>query len=281
VSNHKFILVCGDTHVSFLIALALRSIHKCSITIQTQYHGDIYSVGIPKNFKNVLKVLLSKLAISKSDSLRIVSNFQTDELNKISRNAHKRIVLAPIPIDYSKVSFQTSKKKYDICIVGRLHAERGTENLIDIISKYKQLNPSSLIGIAGDGPDCHRIEYRLSHWVQDGSIKILGRLKASEVADLYSSSRVLLSSAPTEGYGLAIREAALSGLHVVAQNSRGALEAQLEYPSQIHLFGSNSEATDLIRNALSIETTWDRDVLIREQKMRDAQARRALIASWL
>jgi glycosyltransferase involved in cell wall biosynthesis len=281
LSNQNFTIVCGDTHISFLIALALRAVSKNSIRIQTQFHGNIYSTGSQRSIMILVKVFLSKLAIIKSDSLRIVSNFQISELTKISRTAQERIVLAPIPIDYSKVALYASKKKFHLCVVGRLHAERGTKNLISIISAFKRLNPAGLIGIAGDGPDLHHFEYQLSNWIEDGSIKLLGRLKASEVAHLFASSKVLLSSAPSEGYGLSIREAALSGLHVVARHSRGTLEARAEYPSQINLFQNSSEAIELIQHVLSVETSYDKEVLIREQKKRDAEGRRALIASWV
>lgn len=280
-SKQNFTLVCGDTHISFLLALALRTRYGSSIKIQTQYHGNIYSLGNRKNFKMLLKVLLSRFAIIKSDSLRIVSEFQIDELCKISRSAHERIVLAPIPMDYSSVSFQRLPKIYDLCIVGRLHAERGTESLIEIISIFKRARPTSLIVIAGDGPDRHKFTDRLSNWIQDGSITLVGRLQSNEVAQLFSSARILLSSAPTEGYGLTIREAALSGVQVVARRSRGTQQAQLEYPSHIQLFEKNLEAIDLIQLALLEETPVSTNYLVREQKTRDSRAKKALIASWI
>ncbi len=280
-SNQNFTFVCGDTHVCFLMALVLRAVSRKAIRIQTQFHGNIYSTDGQRNLKILVKVFLSKFAIIKSDSLRIVSSFQVSELIKISSTARERIVLAPIPIDFSKVALFSSDKKFHLCIIGRLHAERGTKNLISIISAFKHLNPAGLIGIAGDGPDLHHFEFQLSNWIEDGSIKLLGRLTASEVAELLASSKVLLSAAPSEGYGLTIREAALSGLHVVAQYSRGALEAQAEYPSQINLFQNSSEAIELIQHVLSLETSCDKEVLIREQKKRDAEGRRALIASWV
>jgi glycosyltransferase involved in cell wall biosynthesis len=280
-SNQSFTFVCGDTHISFLLALALRTRYRSSIKIQTQYHGSIYSLGNRRNFKMLLKVMLSRFAIIKSDSLRIVSEFQIDELCKISSSAHERIVLAPIPMDYSRVSFQNLPKIYDLCIVGRLHEERGTENLIEIISFFKRARPRSLVVIAGDGPDRHKFMDRLSNWIQDGSITLVGRLQSNEVAELFSSTRILLSSAPTEGYGLTIREAALSGVRVVARRSKGTQQAQLEYPSHIQLFEQNLEAIDLIQRALLEKTPLSTNDLVCEQKTRDSKAKRALIASWI
>lgn len=274
-------LVCGDTHVSYLIARILRLCIPNKIGIQTQFHGDIYSLAGTFSFSNFLRVSIARNAIKFSDSIRIVSNFQKDEIVKVSPESFKKIVIAPIAIDTSKISTEKTSKDIDLLFVGRLHKERGISDLISLINVITATEPTLKILIVGEGPERDYLSKSLRISPQNGATQLLGYVESSALLNIYSRSRVLLSTAPSEGYGLTLREAAINGLLIVARNSRGAKETQELFASQIFLYESLHEAISLVLRLRKLDFATNQTELLVAQRKRDLQARKRLIESWI
>jgi glycosyltransferase involved in cell wall biosynthesis len=78
----------------------------------------------------------------------------------------------------------------------------------------------------------------------------LGSLKNSEVQETWSGIGVLLSTAPFESYGLAMREALLHNVPVVSRRNAGSLELKEKYPNLIGLFDGTEEAVTEITEIL-------------------------------
>ena len=274
-------LVCGDNQLSLLLALALKIRLKSLIRIQIQFHGDTYSFKFNRGARGFLRVCLSRLGIAFADSIRIVSQFQADEIRIISKSAGERFVLAPIPIDFSKVATKSSDLRFEVTFVGRLHSERGISDLIKIIKTLKHKRPSTTVVIVGEGFLKHHIKDEFENWIQDSTITMLGFLSPDEIREIYASSKVLVSTAPTEGYGLTLREAALSDVHVVARESKGSLGARASFPSRIETFANIDEAVRLIQTLLDIQSFRDSSSDISSQTKADAQGLDRLIKSWI
>jgi glycosyltransferase involved in cell wall biosynthesis len=82
-------------------------------------------------------------------------------------------------------------------------------------------------------------------------IYFLGNLGTDELRDKYSKLKVILSCAPSEGYGLTLREGVLSGVQVVARKSAGSVEALIEVGDSLQLYETVDEASSLIVEALN------------------------------
>jgi 1,2-diacylglycerol 3-alpha-glucosyltransferase len=132
-------------------------------------------------------------------------------------SAGGKFVLAPIPIDFTKVATKSSGVRNELVFVGRLHSERGISDLIKIIKSLKIKRPSTTVVIVGEGPLKNELKQKFENWIQGSTITMLGFLSPDEIQDIYASTKVLVSTAPTEGYGLTLREAALSNVHVIAR----------------------------------------------------------------
>jgi len=273
-------LVCGDNQQSFLLALALKLGLKSLIRIQIQFHGDTYSFKLNKGVRGFVRVSLSRLGIAFADSIRIVSQFQADEIRLISKSAGERFVLAPIPIDFSKVATKSSAVRYELACVGRLHSERGISDLIKIIESLKNNRPNTTVVIVGEGSLKNVIKKKFENWIQDSTITILGFLSPDEIRDIYASIKVLVSTAPTEGYGLTLREAALSNVDVIARESKGSLGARVSFPSRIETFTNIDEAVGLIQAHLDNQSSRASWSDISSQSKADAQGLDRLIESW-
>ena len=107
-------------------------------------------------------------------------------------------------------------------------------------------------------------------------------MTGERLRDIYASSKVLLSAAPREGYGLALREARLSGMVVVANNSEGAREAGRSFQTGYELFDSVQEAAiKVFRGVKGFSENTNRAELIQVQKDRDEQSLKKLFESWV
>ncbi|CAN2170720.1 RfaG Glycosyltransferase [Candidatus Nanopelagicaceae bacterium] len=274
-------LVIGDNQQTLLLALALKFSLRSLVRIQIQFHGDTYSFGNNRGFQGFLRVCLSRVGMINADSIRIVSRFQADEIRKISKNTKNKLVLAPIPIDFSRVATSSKNRLIDVAFIGRLHSERGINELIEIIKLLKSQRPSTTTLIVGDGPLKKLLGRELSSWLVDSTISMPGFLSSDELRDVYASARVLVSTAPNEGYGLTLREAAFSNVYVVARESKGSLETKESLPLRIETYSNTSEAVRLIRRRLSNEFVSEPTEEIAAQQKADAEGLNRLINSWV
>jgi glycosyltransferase involved in cell wall biosynthesis len=210
-----------------------------------------------------------------------VSQFQKEEITAFAPKTREKFVLAPIPIDYSRIATPFSEKSIDLGFIGRLHAERGINDLIQIIREVKVDSPTIKIVIAGDGPLRKEIEKQLCIWIQSGDLVMSGYLNGEQILDLYAKTKVLLSTAPREGYGLTLREAALSQVQVIARQSKGVIEAQRLYPQRIDSYSTITEAVTLIRKALNLKIiNLEGNSVILQQRL-DSKSVDNLVNSWL
>lgn len=274
-------LVCGDNQLSLLIALYIKCLVKQKPKIQIQFHGDTYTYHSNPGIKGLIRVALSRLGILHADSIRIVSAFQSEELLKLSPRLKGKMVLVPIPIDISKVAKNNSIKKYELGFIGRLHPERGVAEFIAIVKSLKVQNPKLTLIVVGDGPLRRDIQTELAEWISDGTLLLRGFISGDELARVYSETKVIVSSAPNEGYGLTIREAVLSGARVVARESRGAAEAKEFFREYIWTYSSIGEAVRLIQLSIDKQEVGGRANLIEIQTRSDKNGVVRLAESWL
>ena len=279
-SKSKTLLVCGDNQISILTALIFKILAPRKVLIQTQFHGDTYSRIRNKGWRGLLRVIFARLAFKISNSIRVVSEFQIEEIRAISRNIGAEFVVAPIPIDFNKIPEFSNNPDIDILFVGRLHEERGLAELVEIIQMLPRTERSLNIAIVGDGPLLEFAQSQLSNLENGSEVSFLGHLNNKELKDVYSRSRILISCAVTEGYGLTLREAALSSIHVIAKQSKGAIEAQINFENNMDLYKSVLEATVLIKTHLDKNRVpVDRSIKLKQEKM-DWESLNRLFSSW-
>ena len=279
--SSDFTFVCGDNQKSFMIAWCVKFFSRSNIKVQIQFHGDTYLYRSNKGIRGLVRVFFSRFAISFSDSIRIVSRFQMEEISSFSPKSRQKFVLAPIAIDHNRIAVPSDSKTIELSFIGRLHHERGITELIEIIKLVGEIRPDSKFMIAGDGPMRKYIEKHLSFLFASNRVLMPGYLGSQQIRDLYSKTKVLISPAPREGYGLTLREAALSKVCVVARQSQGAQEAQSLYPNEIKTYFKSSEAVSLILESLSGNTNVTTTNQWESQKLRDVDGLKLLVNSWL
>jgi glycosyltransferase involved in cell wall biosynthesis len=109
-----------------------------------------------------------------------------------------------------------------------------------------QLDQKYSFLVIGDGPERTLIE-AFKNKNPHFPLKLLGSLSRSEVLERFESISILVNCAPSEGYGLAMREALASGSSVIALSNEGTRELQESFPAMVHLFNDADEACNLIQ----------------------------------
>jgi glycosyltransferase involved in cell wall biosynthesis len=275
-------LVCGDYFKSFLQALIIRRRYPNRVRIQIQFHGDFYRFRRRSSLRLYAQSILARLAVIAADSIRVVSLSQESEIKRKFPKNSIQFVYSPVPIDFSKISsVLKDSQKHQIAFVGRLHEERGIKLFSQIAAQLIQQNGVANIVIAGSGPEEEWLKNRLEAENVISAIEFRGELTGVELLKLYGESRILISTAPYESYGLSIREAALSGLYVAALDSSGVREAILDFPDLIGSFETLDQAVRLISELLNRPRPKSLDVAIRRQIIRDREACYRLAESWI
>jgi glycosyltransferase involved in cell wall biosynthesis len=282
-TERSFMLICGDNLISLFVSSYSRRFFGDKVSIQCQFHGDVYTSLSNPGLRGIARVASSRYAFSQADSIRIVSQFQEIEIRRISPNVKAKFIVSPIPIDYSKIPKQrATEMNYDVAVVGRLHAERGIDQAILIIKEILNLANKTRVVFVGEGNYSDSIHQELAKEIESGSVELLGALSGERLRDIYASSKVLLSTAPREGYGLTLREACLSGMVVVASNSEGAREAGSNFLTGFELFDSVQEAAiKVLRSVEGFSENTNRAELIQIQKDKDDENLKRLLESWV
>jgi len=275
-------LIAGDLYVSPLVARILRLFSKGSIKIQIQFHGATY-INQSRGLLRKLKYSLMKIAVSSSDSIRIVSGFQQHEIQAIAGPKSKDFVVCPIPVSLAKIpTIRTPHQGLSLLVLGRLHPERGVDNIVELIELLAKEKFECAFDVVGDGPLRQLFEPYVNDEKSPTKVILHGTKNELEVSRFLAKSDLLISFAQEEGYGLALREAVLSGVHVLARRNSGTEEVLSAFPGRVDLIVSASQAFEFIARFSPTNHDLGNLTEIRKaQEMSDAKNVEALVMSWI
>ncbi len=245
-----FLAVSADLKFDLIFSLILRFF--CNFKVQVSIHGDFF----PNQGRFLLFVLrkaLFRFSISRIDSFRAVSNYLREWLIDEYHINPKNIVVSHVPIKIPDHEVSANKPN-TLCFIGRFHEERGVEDWIQIARLVLADTPDTRLLLIGDGPLLISTVSRLESFAISG-ITVTGWLNQNELDFVWPEVKVVLSCAPSEGFGMTIREALCNGAIVVAKNSRGAQEASLSFSKGLFLYSNICEAVSKTQKALSTNLT--------------------------
>ena len=217
------LLVAADPWESYWTAYFLNKFISKKIPIQIQVHGDIANPRWRRiNLKNRIRFSLAKLSLPKASSVRAVTKDQAENLVKAFGIKKERIVVVPVPITVASkpVALKTDRPK-TIGLIGRIHQDRGIWEFIKLIRVLNSISKDFKVVIIGDGSSKDKFLLKLSSVIPKNRIIYLGQLTESELRKAWKRIGVLVSMAPVESYGRAIRESLIAGVPVWATASAG------------------------------------------------------------
>ena len=229
---HKFIklknldvklLAAGDPWESYWSAYFLNRFLNKKIPIQIQVHGDIADPRWRRiNLRNRIRFLLAKLSLPKASSVRAVTKYQAENLVNSFGIKKERIVVIPVPINVIGKSVPSkSERPKTIGLIGRIHQDRGIRGFIPLVRVLNSSSKDLKVVVIGDGPEKEKFLVKLSSVIPKNRVTYLGQLPETELSKAWKKIGVLVSMAPVESYGRAMRESLIAGVPVWATVSAG------------------------------------------------------------
>jgi glycosyltransferase involved in cell wall biosynthesis len=217
------LFVVGDPWESYWSAYFLNRFLKKKIPIQIQVHGDIADPRWRRiNLKNRIRYSLAKLSLSKVASVRAVTKYQAENLVKAFGIKKEKIVVIPVPINVlSKIATLKIGRPKTIGLLGRIHQDRGIWDFVKLVSDLNLSSKDFKVVIVGEGPSKDKFLLKLESVITKNRIIYLGQLPESQLRKVWKKIGVLVSMAPVESYGRAMRESLIAGVPVWATVSSG------------------------------------------------------------
>ncbi len=275
--DSKFTLICGDLLLAPITAFIIKCVFPLRVKSQISLHGNPSSAW---GFSplGVAKKMLMRFALRNSESIRVVSTHLKNYLCDVKGLPRDLIVIAPIPtVPPRRQRIAPSEPR--ISFVGRLHEERNTSEWIEIVEQLLDIEPHFSAIVIGSGSNLLSMKEHLSSFT-DQRVKFEGELNKQELEESWDQISVLLSPAKQEGFGLAIREALIRGVFVIARKNAGT-QFLSEKMKGIYLYDSVGEAVELARD-LKDKKFSESDLALNLDflSLENAESLSALIASW-
>jgi glycosyltransferase involved in cell wall biosynthesis len=221
-------------------------------------------------------------SVRAAHSVRFASEVLLNDFRAKTNLEEINYFVAPIPIDFRKIPTTRKPNPFTVGIIGRMQEERGVREALEIALAVVRDQPRAKFIFVGDGPMEKEIRNFLDSNIELSSSKVEHYLDNEGLQACYAELSALLSCAPSEGYGLTIREAALSGIRVLARKSQGAEIAAQEFPNRIQIYSQPKEAVSKLKNILeSDQVSVDLAEARIIQVNRDLESSIRLVKSWL
>lgn len=253
------VIVSSDPWETFLVIRLIRLFISREIPLQVQVHADISDSRMKSNLiRHLINRLIQMIAFKSATQIRVVSKEIENYLISKYGIPNSRIVVIPVPLNPNFFIKPRIKNKIPrIGFFGRLHKERGTDLLPDYLLRLKEANLNFELVIAGEGPEESILLQKVGELLEPRKIEFHGWLNHLQLSDLLGTLDVYVSLAPSESYGLGMREAVATGVPVIAVNSKGALslsgEVQSPHFQVISLSLNKSEVVDSFLAATNMD----------------------------
>jgi glycosyltransferase involved in cell wall biosynthesis len=243
------LIIAGDPRLGFLAAYLLK-LRFSTAKIQTQFHGNSDSFLGGKRLPRWLQRYYLNFILRNSLSIRMVSSHQKETFECLAGRSINNVVIAPVP--FQVVAKRPPTIGNAVGFVGRIHGERGLHRWLDTASEISRMNNDVEFLVIGDGPERDDFLMKLNTLTR-GRVRFLGWLSRSDLQRSWGHIGVLLSTAEQESYGVTLREALCSGLHVVAFENAASRELQSKFMDYVHVSQNTSELARMVVEFLDIQ----------------------------
>jgi glycosyltransferase involved in cell wall biosynthesis len=246
-------LIAGDLKRGLIASIFLKALSGFRLRNQASIHGIPFGFRHEESKKIIRFIPWIYLLVSLRfvDSIRIVSMHLQELMQESFKIRDSKLFMAPIPVIRKPYQLDKSSKPINIGIVGRLHPERGIPELLRILNTCLRKFPDTRVTFFGSGELFGYIdEWRLEN-SQFHNIELRGHVSPNKLLEEWPQITHLISAAPTEGYGLTVREALLSGSVVIAKTNRGTRELKNRFVSGIYLYKTEQDACEMLMQILN------------------------------
>jgi len=224
------------------------------ITVQDQYYLALIGLALSKKFKTGLEIqvhgfekyyglrkLIAKYVLPRANAVRCVSQRLKKQLINEFGVKEEKITTVPIFVD-TTLSLRGATRRGNLILgnfifltVGRLVPIKNIglqiEAMAEIIKKY----PQTELWIVGDGSEREKLKMQIDHFDEaiarqknfrpsgdhpqggklDDNVRLLGQKTKEELDEIYSQADVFVLTSNSEGWGMAVIEAASFDLPII------------------------------------------------------------------
>ena len=276
----KRTLISGNNHSALFVSLLVRLICK-DVRIQTSIHAELSALMEDRTLKGIVKLNIMRVLVPKVDSLRLVTVRDIVKAHEIFKLETSKIFVAPVPLILpDRFPQRLDLDSISIGFVGRFHEERGVGEWIDIASSAKKRFPELKLKLVGDGPLRTKFEEELANF--SDSVQYTGLLNQDQLRFYWPEIRVLLVCAAKESYGMASREALLSGTLVLARRNHASEELKMLSPELVSLYEDKEEALRNLQELFERKVSYTSIDLFRKKFLaQQSESLDVLAKSWI
>ncbi|HYM40923.1 MAG TPA: glycosyltransferase family 4 protein [Thermoplasmata archaeon] len=171
---------------------------------------------------------LGRWTIDSADAIAAVSQFDLQQCREVFDVDESKLHLIPNAVDPQEFSPATGDAPDPpvVTYIGRLEPWKGAGSFLEIARLVRRDLPETVFQIAGDGSLRREMEAAAADL--DGSVRFLGEVDHSRIADILRASSVLVLPSFIEGLPTVCLEALACGVPVVASETGGTSEVVLE-----------------------------------------------------
>ena len=279
------LLIAGDPWESFLSAVLFSKMIRRKTRIQVQAHGDIGNrMWITLNWRNRIRSLFASFTLKSAKEIRATTELQAKQLSSQYGVDPKRIIVVPVPSFYFSdeiVLTLKSARPNTLGLVGRIEHDRGLDTFVGLIRKLAQVNHNFSVVVVGSGNSRDKLENELAQFLPPSRISFLGNIDPVNMREAWNKLGVLVSCAPAESYGRAMRESLVHGIPVWATESSGAIDLLKTAEDGMEILNITASAEELNE---AFGKLLDRSIDARLQAAlvnSDQQVISKLVSSWL
>jgi glycosyltransferase involved in cell wall biosynthesis len=211
---------------------AFKLCRSTSAKLHIQVHTDFLSSFFRKqSWLNRIRLLLAKKILPKAGAIRVVSERIRKSLVNLNRRLETKITVLPIFVDLEKI--RSGAERFDfrethpdwtavILSAGRLEPEKNFPLVLAVFKNIAQKYPRIGLAVAGSGRQQSALKQLVAKWGLAGNVLFLDQV--ANLSPFYRGATLFFQASNYEGYGMALVEAAASGLPAVTTDVGVAAE---------------------------------------------------------
>ncbi len=152
------------------------------------------------------------------DRVYVLNDYDKDFLDKMGLRNKVKVIRGGVDIEFIKSVKPSKTATYDACFIGRIHEQKGVDDLIEIWKHTCKARRQSKLAIIGWGEERRVVQLKntISHQELDSNIDFLGFLDGADKIAILKASKMLLFPSLRESWGLVVCEAMAAEVPVVS-----------------------------------------------------------------
>jgi len=165
---------------------------------------------------------LARVVLRKASAITAVSSFLAEHAAEVAGIDSSEILVQPMPLDVDRYS-RTSVGGAGIVTVGRLVQQKRIATLLQAVARLHKAGNVIPLTVIGDGPERRSLEYHARQLGIHETTRFVGSVQPESIPAAIGDADVFVFPALKEGLGLAVAEALMLGVPVVAAKEGGGV----------------------------------------------------------